>query len=103
MSKQKAQRKGWHPEQIKCAIRMRGTTLGKLATDNGMSESACRQALIRSSPAAEAVISSFLNVPLHQLWPDRYAPNGRRYAALHVRVQDNHERNDSHRLIGGGR
>jgi len=91
----------WHPEQIKAAVRMRRTTLSKLATDNGLEESACRQALIRPSPSGELVISAFLDVPLQELWPERYGPDGRRYATRHVRVENKHVRDGAHRQIVG--
>lgn len=94
-----AKSKTWHPEQIKAAIRMRQTTLSKLATDNGLDESICRQALIRPTPSGERVISAFLDVSLHELWPDRYGPNGQRYAPRHVRVENKHVRDGAHRQI----
>jgi Ner family transcriptional regulator len=78
---------------------MRKTTLSKLATDNGLHESVCRQALIRPTPSGELVISAFLDVPLQELWPERYGPDGRRYATRHVRVENKHDRNGAHRQI----
>jgi Ner family transcriptional regulator len=105
MSKPKASRdrKVWHPEQIKAAIRMQGATLSKLARDAGLEESACRQALRRPTPSGEQVISAFLNVPLNQLWPERYAPDGRRYATRHVRVENRHEQVGAHGQNVAGR
>lgn len=100
MSKSAPKATPWHREQIKAAIRMRGVTLSKLATDKGMHESACRQALSRPSPAGEAIISEFLNVSLSELWPDRYAPNGRRYVNRHVRVENRHDNASVHGLNG---
>jgi Ner family transcriptional regulator len=91
--------KGWHAEQIKAAIRMRGVTLGQLGERNGLSESCCRAALLRSQPKAELVISAFLGVPLHELWPDRYDEDGGRIR--HVRSEDSHERDGAHRLNEG--
>ncbi|NBB17006.1 transcriptional regulator [Caulobacter sp. SLTY] len=88
-----------HPEEIKAMIRMRGMTLSRLATKNGLSESACRAALIRPQPEAEKVISKFLGVALHELWPDRYDESGGR--VRHVRDENNHERDDCHRLSAG--
>lgn len=89
----------WHPELIKAQIRMRGQTLTALAIKNGLHESACRAALKRSQPEAERVISHYLNVPLHDLWPDRYDANGDRIR--HVRDDNNHEHSESHRLSRG--
>lgn len=86
----------WGPEVIKAAIRMRGMTLSKLATDAGLSESACRQSLTRgNSPAGDRAISEFLGVPLYQLWPDRYDENGE--PICHVRDENSQTRDENHR------
>lgn len=69
-------RDGWHPEDIKAAIRKRGTNLTRLALDSGLSESMCRAALIRPHLAAEKVIAAFLGVPAQRLWPSRYQRDG---------------------------
>jgi Ner family transcriptional regulator len=88
-----------HPELIKAAIRMRGMTLSKLATDNGLHESAVRAALIRPQPEADKVISEFLGVSLHQLWPTRYDEEGHRIR--HVRDEITLVRVGPHRLTAG--
>jgi len=90
-----------HPELIKAHIRMRGMTLSRLATDHGLHESAVRAALIRPQPEADKVISKFLGVPLHELWPTRYDPEGGRIR--HVRDEDNPEQPTTHRLSAGAR
>lgn len=87
---------GWHAEDIKAAIRKRGMTLSALATSHELDESACRAALIRSQPEAEKVISLYLGVPLHELWPDRYDESGGR--VRHVRDETNREFAAAHRL-----
>ncbi|MDP1629909.1 MAG: helix-turn-helix domain-containing protein [Caulobacter sp.] len=91
----------WHAELIKAAIRMRGTTLTKLALDSGLDESAVRAALVRRQPEADKVISKFLGVPLHQLWPDRYDESGGR--VRHVRDDNTQDRVAAHRLSAGAR
>lgn len=88
----------WSPEVIKAAIAMRGMTLRALALRHGLSESACRQSISRgNSPAADRVISKFLNVPLYELWPDRYDADG--FPLCHVRDEISNGRDVSHRLI----
>ncbi|WP_119167077.1 helix-turn-helix domain-containing protein [Algihabitans albus] len=67
---------GWHPEDIKAAVRKRGTTLTRLALDNGLYESACRVALNRPSLAGERAIAAFLGVSAQSLWPSRYQRDG---------------------------
>lgn len=102
-ARKKARRETWHPEQIKAAVRMQGTTLSKLATDNGQHDSVCRAALIRPCAVGERIISDFLNVSLHELWPARYAPNGQRLAFRHVRDENRAEHPRAHRQFAGAR
>lgn len=83
-----------HPAEIRAEIAMRGMTLTRLATEAGLDESACRVALIRPLLSAEKAISRFLGVPLHQLWPDRWDAEGRRYR--NVRDENNHDRDVAH-------
>ena len=93
----KAEDGGWHPERIKMAIRVRGTTLTKLATDNELVESAVRVALIRPHAKADRVIALFLSVPLHVLWPSRYDEDGNDIRHERDYFKDN--RDEDHRLI----
>ncbi|WP_369294287.1 helix-turn-helix domain-containing protein [Klebsiella pneumoniae] len=88
---------GWHPERIKMAIRVRGKTLTKLATDNNLVESACRVSLVRPHSEADRVISRFLAVPLHILWPSRYDEDGN--DIRHERDYFSDVRDEDHRLI----
>jgi len=65
--------KDMHPEDIKCAIRKRGITLTRLSIEAGLSESAVRMSIIFNCvPAADQIVSKFLNIPLHKIWPSRY-------------------------------
>lgn len=70
--------KGWHKEDIKAAIRKRGTTMNALASDRGLKPSTVRNALIRPVFSGEVAIAEFLGIPAHELWPDRWTPDGRR-------------------------
>ncbi|MCL2726303.1 MAG: helix-turn-helix domain-containing protein [Polyangiaceae bacterium] len=65
------------PEEIKAAIRMRGTTLAEISRREGLTEDACRQALRRPWPRAEAAIAYCLGLAPSVLWPDRYQPRRR--------------------------
>lgn len=91
----KTKPKGWHPADIRAELAKRGKTLTGLALESGLDSSACRAALIRSLPNAEMAISRFLGVPLHELWPDRWDADGRRYR--HVRVVKYHGRDQTQR------
>jgi Ner family transcriptional regulator len=90
---------GWHPEDIKAAVRKRGATLTELALSAGGDGSVCRAALRRPSPVGERLISSFLGVPPQDLWPDRYSRKGERLPTRHVRDEDKRVRDGAHRQI----
>lgn len=74
----------WHPEDIKAAIRKRGTTLAKLAKTAGVSKQLVSTALERrASEHVDDVIADFLGLKPHQIWPSRYNKGQRiRYRAV---------------------
>lgn len=92
--------KGWHREQIKAAIRMRGVTLEQLSEDNGLDKRACSLALIRPYWAAEMVIAEFLGVSPRQIWPQRFDPNG---FYLHPKSRNHHTQHAAARNVEEGR
>lgn len=98
-----ARGRGWHSEDIKAAIRKRGQSLKSLALANGLCESACRASLLRPQPASDRVISKFLGVPLHRLWPDRYLAGGQRRPVRHVRDEGKRNFDRPQRQIAGAR
>lgn len=63
----------WDRHSIKAAIARKGETLAGLAKKYGLAEGGLSVALNTSFPAAERAISDYLQVPLHELWPTRYA------------------------------
>jgi Ner family transcriptional regulator len=69
--------KGWHPERIKAAIRMRGKSLSELSRQHGLNDHACHFALRKQWPRVEQVIADFLGVKPWVLWPDRYTSEQR--------------------------
>ncbi len=77
---------GWHPEDVKAAIRKRGETLSSLSLRNGRCESYLRNALYRPLYDGEQIIARFLKVAAKDIWPDRYAAgksDNRRWASQH--------------------
>jgi Ner family transcriptional regulator len=76
---------GWHPEDVKAAIRKRGETLSSLSLKNGFGESYLRNVLMRPLYDGEQIIARFLRVAAGEIWPDRYDQDGksnyRRWAA----------------------
>ncbi len=71
-----AKAKGWHREDVKAAIRKRGTDLEELSVSNGLGPADCSTALRRPHFAAEMVIAEFLGVSPRQIWPHRYGADG---------------------------
>ncbi len=69
---------GWHPEEIKAVLRMRGTTLRELSRRHGYDPDAARHVVHhRKSARLERIIAELLEVPAHEIWPDRYDAKGK--------------------------
>lgn len=68
----------WHPEDIKSAVRKRGTTLADIARASGLTGGALRLALVKPREQAEAAIADFLGIHPMKIWPSRYMANGER-------------------------
>jgi Ner family transcriptional regulator len=80
VSKENPQRpilSGWHPEDVKAAIRKKGVTLSELSIRHGYSDAYLRNALQRPIFDAEQIIARFLRTPANQIWPDRYDDDGK--------------------------
>lgn len=68
----------WHPEDIKAAVRKRGTTLAAIAKAAGIKGNALRHALTVPRADAERAIAKFLDVHPMTIWPSRYDSDGSR-------------------------
>ncbi|WP_336973444.1 helix-turn-helix transcriptional regulator [Sphingobium aromaticiconvertens] len=69
----------WHPEDIKAAVRKRGSSLAALARQGGISTQALSLTLqARVSEKCELIISDFLNIHPSEIWPSRYRDDGTR-------------------------
>jgi Ner family transcriptional regulator len=75
-----AKHEDWPAERIKAAIYEKGLSQAALARQAGLSEGAVRQAMHTPIPAAERAVAELLGVPVQQIWPSRYFPDGRRRA-----------------------
>lgn len=64
---------GMDRHEIKAEVHRRGSTLGEIARDAGLDESACRCALIRRHLAGERALAHFLGYRPEDVWPERYA------------------------------
>lgn len=67
-------RRAWIIYQLKT----RGYTLSAIARANGVSQQAISSALLTPSAGMEKVLAAAVDVPVHQLFPERYSPSGRR-------------------------
>lgn len=59
-------------EWIKFQLRMRGSSLSKLARRLGVTRQAVRNALSAPYPKMERVIADELGLPPQAIWPERY-------------------------------
>ncbi|PHM24318.1 helix-turn-helix domain-containing protein [Xenorhabdus budapestensis] len=64
--------KDWHPAEIICALRKRGTTLAALSRASGLSSSTLANTLSRSWPKGELIIATRLGMEPAEIWPSRY-------------------------------
>ncbi len=62
----------WTKARIKCALEERGMTMNGLAELKGISPSQFRHVWNKTVRAAERALSEFLEVPVDELFPDRY-------------------------------
>jgi Ner family transcriptional regulator len=71
-------RAGWHREEIKAALRKQFGPISELSTTWGLHPSAITNTLRRplNSKRVERLIAQALQVSLHELWPDRWSPDG---------------------------
>jgi Ner family transcriptional regulator len=73
-----ARPKGWHPEQVKAALRQRFGSLSALSLAWGLNPAAISAALQpgRRSSGVERRIAEALDVSPFVIWPDRWSPDG---------------------------
>lgn len=67
---------GWHPQDIMAAVRKRGSSLQRLARENGFGRNTFNRALTERFPNAHQIIAKFIGVGRGELWPQWYRPNG---------------------------
>jgi len=69
---------GWHPEDIRAAIRKRYGTLRALSLSFGMDPATVSVTLLRpnASSRVERLIAAAIGETPHALWPDRWSKAG---------------------------
>lgn len=59
----------WHRADVVAAVRKRGSSLAAIAKDHGLSRQTLYWALTKPHRRANNAIAAFLDLSLHQLWP----------------------------------
>lgn len=77
-------KKAWHAEDIKAAVRKKGSTLRAISTGANLCLDAGTIALKKPFPSANRAIAKFLGLRLHDLWPQWYDKKGQRIDARSV-------------------
>jgi Ner family transcriptional regulator len=73
----KASQEDWHPADIIAALHKRGYTLREIARLEGLKESTTlSKAMIDSYPAGERRLAKYAGVPVQEMFPTRYHPDG---------------------------
>ncbi|WP_339426532.1 helix-turn-helix transcriptional regulator [Photorhabdus heterorhabditis] len=61
----------WHPAEIICELKKRGTTLSAVSRKAGLASSTLSNALHRSWPKGEILIAVELGLDPSDIWPSR--------------------------------
>lgn len=62
----------WHVEDIKAAVRKRGTTFSKVSREAGLKPDTLRNVLRFHCKKYEAIIAGVIGVEPCDIWPSRY-------------------------------
>ncbi|MBF7689608.1 helix-turn-helix domain-containing protein [Acinetobacter pollinis] len=82
------QLESWDRHQIKAAIERRCKSLTALAKIYDVPPQTIRNALDKPSKKGEQIISDFLNIPLHILFPTRWTNQNKRIYPRNLRNKD---------------
>ena len=70
-------KRGWHPEQIKAALKMRGHDFSSIGRCIGYSWPGTPNKVLRQRwPGMEQIIADLLGVHPSDIWPERYRLDG---------------------------
>jgi len=68
---------GWHRADIMAAVRKGGSSLAGIGREAGLARATMVWALVRPHERANRAIAEFLDVPLHDLWPQWFDADGK--------------------------
>lgn len=92
-------KKGPHREDIKAAIRKRGSTLADISTQAGLGRKSASYALVVPMPTANRAIAAFLGRTVHDLWPNWYDQSGERIIKAPIKRSRNPRRRHRQKTI----
>lgn len=93
---------GWHSEDIKAAVRKKGSTLRAISIDAKLCLDAGTIALKKPFPSAQRAIANFLGLPIHDLWPHWYDQHGQRIDARSTRKASSKPKQSQCKKDAGG-
>lgn len=62
----------WHSEDIKAAVRKRGTNLSQLSRDAGLKPDSLRNVFRYHCKKYESIVADVIGVEASEIWPSRY-------------------------------
>lgn len=62
----------WHAEDIKAAVRKRGTNLSQLSRDAGLKPDSLRNVFRYHCKKYESIVANVIGVDAAEIWPSRY-------------------------------
>lgn len=72
----KKHHRGWTRDEFKEAFKKQGFTFTDFERGLSLRPSSVSQSLSKRFPKVDKLISAFLDVPVHVLWPNQYLRNG---------------------------
>ncbi|EJQ0713029.1 TPA: helix-turn-helix domain-containing protein [Salmonella enterica] len=66
----------WHAEDIKAAVRKRGTTFSRLSREAGLKSDSLRNVLRYHWPKGEMIVADAIGEDPVNIWPSRYLSGG---------------------------
>ncbi len=82
-----------HREDIKAKIRKRGKTLRELSREAGLCDNAVTLCLRKPQVKANFAVAKFLDMPVHEIWPEWYDRFGKR---IYIRRFSSNNHNKKH-------
>ncbi len=73
----------WHAEDIKAAVRKRGTTFSRLSREAGLKPDSLRNVLRFHCKKYEAIVAGVIGVEPGEIWPSRYSQGADLQGGLH--------------------